>query len=51
MYHLNLRNAGKRSIYPLGDQFAGISPAGDTIDFTNYYLRGRGSFALRGEEI
>lgn len=39
MYCLNLRESRKKEVYPLGEHFAGSSPSGDTVDFTNYYLR------------
>ena len=39
MYYLNLSESKKKDIYPLGENFSGKSPAGESVDFTNYYLR------------
>lgn len=51
MYYLNLSESKKKDIYPLGENFSGKSPAGESVDFTNYYLRknGRPMFGISGE--
>lgn len=51
MYELDLTRITRRPIYPLGEKFAGMSPDGREIGFTNAYmvLNGKPFFGVSGE--
>ncbi len=44
-------SGAKKHIHPPRTQFSGVSPKGETLDFTNYYMRlgGRPFYAMCGE--
>lgn len=50
-YELSLKNVKEKNIYPLGDDFKGISKTGEEISFTNYYMKKNGIpfFGISGE--
>lgn len=50
-YELNIRNLKEKKIYPLGEDFRGVSKRGDEISFTNYYMlkNGKPFFGVSGE--
>ncbi len=50
-YELSLKNVKGKNIYPLGDDFKGISKTGEEISFTNYYMQKNGIpfFGISGE--
>jgi len=51
MNRINLKNPKHKNIYPLGENFIGKNPTGETIDFTNYYFRKneKPMFGISGE--
>lgn len=50
-YELDIRNLKEKKIYPLGEDFRGISKNGEEISFTNYYMQKNGKpfFGVSGE--
>lgn len=50
-YELDLRQTGEKNIYPLGEDFRGVSENGDELSFTNYYMQKNGKpfFGVSGE--
>lgn len=50
-YELDLRQLKEKKIYPLGEDFQGMSEGGDEISFTNYYLQKNKTpfFGISGE--
>lgn len=50
-YELDIRNLKEKVIYPLGEDFRGISKNGEEISFTNYYMQKNGKpfFGVSGE--
>lgn len=50
-YRISLENITEKKIYPLGEDFHGISKSGEEISFTNYYMEKNGKpfFAVSGE--
>lgn len=50
-YRIDLTDVKPKKIYELGDNFAACNSKGETIDFTNYYMRknGKAFFAISGE--
>lgn len=50
-YELDIRNLKEKVIYPLGENFRGISKNGEEISFTNYYMQKNGKpfFGVSGE--
>ena len=50
-YRLSLKNLKAKNIYPLGEDFRGISKNGEEISFTNYYMEKNGEpfFGVSGE--
>ena len=50
-YELDFRNHTPSPVYPLGEDFTGVSCAGETLSFNNYYLEKNGKpfFAVSGE--
>ena len=50
-YRIDLTEVKLKKIYELGDNFAACNSKGETIDFTNYYMRknGKAFFAISGE--
>ncbi|AEF84788.1 beta-galactosidase [Treponema primitia ZAS-2] len=49
-YYLNARDVNSK-IYPCPVEYTGVDPAGNRIDFTNYYMRynGKPYYAVSGE--
>lgn len=50
-YELDLRNLKEKNIYPLGEDFHGVSKSGEEFSFTNYYMmkNGKPFFGVSGE--
>lgn len=50
-YELDIRNLKEKKIYPLGEDFRGVSKSGEEISFTNYYMQKNGKpfFGVSGE--
>lgn len=50
-YELDLRNLKEKNIYPLGEDFRGMSKTGEEFSFTNYYMmkNGKPFFGVSGE--
>lgn len=50
-YELNLRGLKEKRIYPLGEDFRGVSKEGEEFSFTNYYMQRNGKpfFGVSGE--
>lgn len=50
-YEMDLRNLKRKNIYPLGENFHGVSKSGEEFSFTNYYMmkNGKPFFGVSGE--
>ena len=50
-YEIHAKNHHAAPVYPLGEDFRGVSRNGDTISFNNYYMEKNGKpfFAVSGE--
>lgn len=50
-YEMDLRNLKRKNIYPLGENFHGVSKSGEEFSFTNYYMmkNGKPFFGISGE--
>lgn len=50
-YEMDLRNLKRKNIYPLGENFHGVSKSGGEFSFTNYYMmkNGKPFFGVSGE--
>lgn len=50
-YEIDLKTLSLSPVYPLGEDFSGVSPSGDTLSFNNYYLEKNGKpfVAVSGE--
>ena len=50
-YEIDLKTLSLSPVYPLGEDFTGVSPSGDTLSFNNYYLEKNGKpfLAVSGE--
>lgn len=50
-YELDLRQTEEKKIYPLDENFRGVSRSGEEISFTNYYMlkNGKPFFGISGE--
>lgn len=50
-YELDLRGLKEKRIYPLGEDFRGVSKEGEEFSFTNYYMQRNGKpfFGVSGE--
>ena len=50
-YEIHAKNHHAAPVYPLGEDFRGVSRNGDTISFNNYYMEknGRPFYAVSGE--
>ena len=50
-YEIDLKTLSLSPVYPLGEDFTGVSPSGDTLSFNNYYLEKNGKpfVAVSGE--
>lgn len=51
VYELDLRRLKDKRIYPLGEEFRGVSGEGEEFSFTNYYMQRNGKpfFGVSGE--
>ncbi len=50
-YEIDLKTLSLSPVYPLGEDFSGVSPSGDALSFNNYYLEKNGKpfLAVSGE--